>query len=304
MLLKQAVELDPTFARGHAWLAIAYSSLPLLGVGSRDSALALAQESADRAIALDSTLVDGRLAIAGIHLSQMRFADAEREVASALKRDPDNPDLHMFRGFALGHLGDVVGELEEQRRAHNLDPLNPDPLLSEQYDLYALGRFREAIDATRLLIDLDPNSAGAYLAMGTAYVFTGQPDSAVLAFEHAVRIDPTGYGDRVFTMFGYAAQGRWADAERERDIVLREKRNSPNLIEAFVAVTFGKYDAAAAAIDRAVEHREPLLLTIRLSCEPMFNPLKTNPRFIALAKRVGAVICPATVAWPIRPQTH
>lgn len=121
------------------------------------------------------------------------------------------------------------------------------------------------------------------------------------AFEHGVRIDSTAYGDRVFTVFGYGALGRWADAERERDIVLREKRNSPNVIEAFVGVTFGQYDAAAAAIDRAFEHREPLILTMRPSCDPMFNPIKTHPRFVALARRVGAVICPATVAWPIRP---
>ena len=126
-------------------------------------------------------------------------------------------------------------------------------------------------------------------------------DSAVRAFEHGVRIDSTAYGDRVFTMFGYATQGRWADATRERDVVLREERNSPNVIQAFVGVTFGQYDSAAAAMERALEHREPLILTMRWSCDPMFNPIKMHPRFVAVAKRVGAVICPATVAWPIRP---
>ncbi len=135
--LQQAVARDPTFARAHAWLAIASASLPNAGVGSPDSALVLAEKSVDRSTALDSNLVDGQLAIATIRLSQMRFAEAEQELAALLRRDPDNPDLHSFYAFALGMQGHIVEALEEQRHAHTLDPNNAGAYLAMEPPMFS-----------------------------------------------------------------------------------------------------------------------------------------------------------------------
>ena len=297
---KGAVARDAQFARAHANLAWAYALLPTTGFGSRDSLLALARESVDRAFALDSTLVDAWVANGNILVTEMRLADAERTFAKAVILDPGNAAVLQSHSFALGSLGRLDEALALGRRAHQVDPLDVGSLLVIQYTLYAQRQYRAAIDATRSILDLDPRSVSAYQNMGLAYAFLRMPDSAVAAFETGIRIDPKMFGGRMYMMFGYAAAGRWADAERVRAILNREGGNSPHFIKGIADLTFGKPDAAFSEIERGIEQREPLFQDLSLPCDPLFDPLKSNPRFDALARRLGAKTCPASGPWPIR----
>ncbi len=53
------------------------------------------------------------------------------------------------------------------------------------------------------------------------------------------------------------------------------------------------------ALEAAVEGGDPLLGSLSLPCDLVFDPLKTNPRFYALMRRIGARVCPAAARWPI-----
>jgi hypothetical protein len=66
-------------------------------------------------------------------------------------------------------------------------------------------------------------------------------------------------------------------------------------------LAFGETDAAMTALERGVAAREPLLGIVSLACDPLFDPLKSNPRFSPLVQRLGARVCPATGTWPIGP---
>ncbi|MEO8227576.1 MAG: protein kinase [Gemmatimonadota bacterium] len=302
--LKQAVARDPDFARAHAWLAIGYAYMALGGIGSPDSTLDLAKASVERAATLDATLVDVKRARASILIMQMQYSEAERTLAELAKADSDNVDLRWDHAIALGLCGRVGEALAELQLATKLDPFNTALLTATQYFLYAIGRNRDAIDVTRRLLQLDPGSVAGYGNLGLAYIFAGQPDSAVRAMEQAVALDSTAFGGRTFTMLGYAAAGRWPDAEREREAILRQPFNSPDFLRAMAGIAFGAYDSAAAAVARSVDHREPMLNGYAWSCEPLFDPIKTHPAFIAAAKQVGAAICPAVGTWPFPIRRH
>jgi hypothetical protein len=71
-----------------------------------------------------------------------------------------------------------------------------------------------------------------------------------------------------------------------------------------VDLAYGEYDAAMAALERGVAAREALLGIVSIPCDPLFDPLKANPRFAALMQRLGTRACPATGTWPVvtRPQ--
>jgi serine/threonine-protein kinase len=296
---RAAVTRDPRFARAHADLAWAYALLPTAGFGSRDSLLALARESAARAHALDSTLVDAWVANGMIFVTEVRLVDAERTLAKAVSLDPGNADIAQTHAFTLGSLGRLDEALAEARRAQRIDPLNVGSLIAIQYTLYLQRQYRRAIDAARPVLDLDPRSVAAYQVMGLAYAFLGIPDSAVVALETAIRIDP-GFGGRMYAMFGYAAAGRWADAERARVMAAREGGNSPHLIAGIADLTFGKPDSALIVVERGIELREPLFQDIAIPCDPLFDPLKANPRFEGLMRRLGVKMCAASGRWPIQ----
>jgi len=54
-------------------------------------------------------------------------------------------------------------------------------------------------------------------------------------------------------------------------------------------------------LQRAIAAKEPVFLTVWVNCDPMFDPLKADPRFGALMKQVGVTVCPAAGRWPIGP---
>jgi hypothetical protein len=126
------------------------------------------------------------------------------------------------------------------------------------------------------------------------------PDSAVVAFETAYRMDTGFRGGRSNLIFGYAAAGRWKEATRQRTASEREPAgNSPQYHRMVVDLAYGDDDAAMTALERGVTAREPLLGLISIPCDPLLDPLKSNPRFTALMRRLGAHACPATGRWPI-----
>jgi hypothetical protein len=50
---------------------------------------------------------------------------------------------------------------------------------------------------------------------------------------------------------------------------------------------------ALAALERTVEQRHMLVTEVSLPCDPLFDPLKSDPRFGELLRSAGMRICPS-----------
>ena len=304
-LFREAVARDPGFARAHAYLALAYADMPTVGVGSLDSAVALAQESAQRALALDSTVAEGYAAQSIILSDQMRLAEALKPLEKAVAIDSSNAEVVASYGLALSQVGRVREALVQARRAHEQDPLSVTALGLMAYFLLQTQQYREAIAENKAALDLDPRAVIVHVALGFAYAFSGLPDSAVAAFETAVKLNPKLFGGRSNLVFGYAVAGRWTDVARQRALIEEEgSGNSPNYYQMIVDLSYGKYDAAMTALERGIANREPLYGVFSIPCDPLYDPLKSNPRFAALMQRLGARVCPPTGKWPVTSRPH
>jgi serine/threonine-protein kinase len=299
-LLRDAVARDPGFARAHASLGAAYATLPAMGIGSADSARVLATESVERALALDSTLVQTHIAKSALLLLDLRFREAESSARRAIALGPDEPEAYIVLSWALGDLGDVEGSLAAAQRARDLDPLSTDALIAIHYAHYMARRYRASIDAARQTIALDPRGTNGILILASDYSFLGKSDSAVAAAESALAIDPRAFGSRGIAMFTYAAAGRWADAARQRTLAEQEGGNSPNFNTMQADIIFGDLGGALEAAERSVRAREPLFSWFYIACDPMYDPLKAKPRFVALLKELGATPCAPEARWPIK----
>jgi hypothetical protein len=77
--------------------------------------------------------------------------------------------------------------------------------------------------------------------------------------------------------------------------------NSANYRRMIVHLAFGENDADMTALERSVTNREALLGLISMACDPIFDALKTSPRFVPLMQRIGARACPAATTWPVPP---
>jgi serine/threonine-protein kinase len=304
-LYTAAVQRDPRFARPYAGLARSLTSLAQTGMGSRDSALAVARANAEKALSLAPELGEAYTGLATVEWLAGNLLAADTLAARAVALSPNEPDPHALRGVTLSKLGRLDSAIIEARKGVALDPLDPRSNVALRRRLFAAGRLEEAIAQARRVLELDPSPRTVTVALsqtGIAYAFIGRPDSGVAVLERMMRIDSTEVGARMYLLFAYAAAGRWADARAQRKALEREGGgNSPNFVRLVVHEVFGQIDSAVVDAERAVAAREPLYTVDDFSCDPMFDALKRSPRFIALVQRTGATVCPPRRPWPIGP---
>src|SRR5262249_49742881 len=132
-----------------------------------------------------------------------------------------------------------------------------------------------------------------------AYIFLGKPDSALIWAKRAFAAGGVSFESRHFVILAYAAAGRWADVDRERERGKKDPpSNSPQFARVLDGVIDGDIDSVMTTLERSVADREPDLGAGSIPCEPLLDRLKSSPRFAALVQRLGARPCPASERWP------
>ncbi len=299
-LFHQALEHDPRFARARAYLAVAQAALPLMGVGPLDSIVAEVRKNANAALAVDSTVAEAYIALSNALGAEMRFGESLVPLERAVELNPNHVDLLLAYALALASVGRVPEALAASQHAYALDPLSLSASGIYASHLALSGRIDEGLAGMKRALSLDPNEALIQRELGYTFGFAGQADSAFAHFQASYALDSLTFGGRSNLVFGYALEGRWHDAARERGLLEQSRgRTSLNYELAISEIAFGEYDKAMTSLERSVEAREPLLWVKSLPCDPLFDPLKADPRFGALMARIGAKACAPTLPWPI-----
>jgi tetratricopeptide (TPR) repeat protein/TolB-like protein len=126
---KKAVEIDPGWGAPWGYLAMLWVRF----THGQDPCVAYemwlppALQAADRALELDSTLVEPHVARGHALFEHMfDWEEAEREFRAALAKDPDHPDANIMYGYYLAMAGrphEAIGHLDRAAKGHPLDML-------------------------------------------------------------------------------------------------------------------------------------------------------------------------------------
>jgi serine/threonine-protein kinase len=298
----RAIARDPEFARAHAVLALAYTVLTVYVPDPKDSVPALMSASAERAVALDSTLADAQIAAALMQERGLHFPEAMAHYRKAIALEPANPYAHHAFGFFLlgkGHTDEAVRELA---RATQLDPLAKSAGTASALALAFARRGPAAIAESRRVLVIDSTFALAFQTLGLAQVISGQPDSAVRSLEWARQLSPGMPGRSGRLLFAYAAAGRWADAERIRTELHRPDGDRSGGIDvAFADFIFGDREPLVSllATDAGLRRWHEQYL---FGCNPLLDPLWSDARFQAAMRKLTVEPCRLARPWPIPPR--
>ena len=299
---REAVRRDPEFARAHAGLALAYGILPVYVPDPADSTTALMSASAERAVALDSTLADAQVALALALEAQLRLAEAERRYRIALTLEPSNATAHHVFGFLLHSIGRTDEAVLHLQQAARLDPLAKSAGASAAAALVAARRFPEALVEAHRVLALDSTFSLSILSLGVAQAFGGQTDSAVRTLERGVQLHPDLLGQHAILVYAYAASGRWADAERVRTQLRRQGGSiDGGVATALADLVFGDREPALRLL--ATESgRRRWYAGVGFGCHPMLDPLWVDARFRAAMRAFGVEPCPLARPWHLPPR--
>ena len=296
---KGAIARDPKFARAVAAAAVAYTLLASAGTVGGDTAYARVREFASRALALDSLSAAAHSAWAFVLSNDLRFNEALAEQKRASDLDPDNVEYLGAYAVALSTVGRVEEANQIIRRALASDPLSVQSMVDAQYFNYMLGRYDSATAFAHHALELDPTSGLSWSNLLSVYSATHKPDSALAASRNWYALGKT-YGAAGFLVLGYALAGHWSEAAALRDSLRRNPGdNSPSLSRMLIDFAYADFDDAMTALETGFDHREPVFASLVVSCDPLFDYLKPNPRFGKLMDRYGIKACPAKNVWPV-----
>ncbi len=284
---EEAIAKDPALAAAHSGLADALGLLPLYTDAPAEPALASALRSADHAIALDSTLAEAYASRGVLHGRTWRWSEAERDFRRAIALNPTYAPAHQW----LGELFVVTGRLPEAtrslERAVQLDPSSPVMLGSLGLALGLSGRTAEALTAAERAVSYDSSLLVTRFLLGATRLYARQPAAAIAPLEAAVQLDPGSRTALGLLGFAYGASGDMAAAQRTRArIESMPAAAGTDVAIARIALSLGGTSEALERLERAARARDPFFSS-ESATSPVFDALRTSPRYAALLRSVG-----------------
>ncbi|HEX4945038.1 MAG TPA: hypothetical protein VFZ34_00050, partial [Blastocatellia bacterium] len=221
------------------------------------------------------------------HFYEWDFASAELEHKRALELNPSSADVRQAYAFYLTYLGRFEQAFPEIRKAEELDPTSFYISRNVAQVFFFARRYDEAIEQSRRVIDLTPDNGNAYNWLIKALEMKGDDQSAFAArlkqaeANEASPDEITGM-KAAFASGGLKGYRRW---ELDRRLAREKSEYVGHLVIAMLYAEVGDKEQALARLQRAVENRN--LYVVALTVEPLWDSYRSDPRFVALVRRIG-----------------
>ncbi|MDQ3749939.1 MAG: tetratricopeptide repeat protein, partial [Acidobacteriota bacterium] len=281
---QQAVMLDPNYTLAYTGLADAYSVLPTYGGAPSREVVPKAREAALKALSLDNQLAESHISL-GIILNyyDYDFAGAEREFQRAIELNPNSAAAHQVYGNLLLNLGRHEESLNEIRRALEIEPLSP--FINRFYGIALLWarRYDESVEQLKKTLELDANFIPAYDTLGNAYRIQGRYADSVEAYASAQQA--LNNLEAAALMRDSFSKGGWQGFLRAMTDKPQLNYLKSNYVVATYHTELGEKDEAIALLNKAYEEREFFITLLKV--DPRLDPLRDDPRFQDLMRRVG-----------------
>jgi TolB-like protein/DNA-binding winged helix-turn-helix (wHTH) protein/Flp pilus assembly protein TadD len=281
---EQAIAKNSGYARAYAGLADSYALIGGYTGIQRPEFAANAKTAALRALQLDPSLPEAHTARAlVVENYDLDWQTAEREYRRAIALNPSYATAHHWYAEYLTWRGRFDEALSESERARQLDPLSL--IIAADYGaiLYYSRHYDRAIEQFLRVRDMDPNFSRAAIIVGV-YVEKGMLKEA-LALIQGPPVDAPWHWSLIAYVYGRA--GRQAEARHALARLLQLNRREPvdaaAIVRAYISV--GDKEHAFDWLEKAYSQQSIALTALRV--DPVYDPLRSDPRFQELLLRVG-----------------
>lgn len=284
---QDAIKRDETFAPAYVGLAKASTELGTVFIGAppgetRPEVISAARKALD----LDPNLAEAHTLLANVQQEQWQWAGAEAEYRHALELSPNNAEAHAGLALWLLCQGRTDEAVAWAQRGRQLDPLAVSGT-GIAWILFQSRRYDEAIHELRSVLAIKPDDANALLYLGFVLIAKNQPGEAIAVLEEAVSVSNRSPAVIGVLIRAYAHAGRRSDALRLLSELERRRKGGYVPAGAFVNayLGLGDNDQAFTWLERGYKEQSNILQFLRV--HPFFDPIRGDPRFADLLRRVG-----------------
>lgn len=287
---QRAIGLDPDFAPAHAGLADTYLVLGscFYGVLPPREAFPSARTAAETALRLDPGLAEAYATVGFVQYAfDWDWAGADRSFRRAIELNPSYATGRQWYALCLGVQGRWADALAEIARARVLDPLSLIVNTNAGVVHYLARDYEKAREHCARTLEMNPGFPIAHLLLAAVHCFAGRHAEARREQELYDRLaGPTAFGVTVGACHEALAGERRAAEEGMAELQRRAASETVFAWQlAMVHANLGAADEAFAALERAFAERSDVL--VFLSVDPHWDPLRTDPRFETMLRRVG-----------------
>jgi len=284
---RQAIEKDPNYALAYTGLADCYSFLSGQGIRPPQEVFPLAKDAATKAIQIDNSLSEAHTSLAYVKLYyDWDWAGAESEYKQAIALNPNYATPHHGYAYLLICSGRTEAAFAEIKKAEEIDPVSLIFQTDHGEFYYFARRPDEAIAQLQRAIDMDPSFVRAHFLMGRALIQKGRCDEGIEEALKAEKMSPVGEASG-WRAQEYASCGRKAEAQKVMKELLDLSKDhyiSPHWFAATQA-SLGNKDEAFKWLDQTIDRRFGPMIYLKMN--PIWDPLRSDPRFAERLRRVG-----------------
>ena len=285
---EQAVQRDPHYALAYLASAEAFAVMATNEFEAPQDMVPKAKQAAEQALNLDGGLAEGYGTLAQLRFFyDWDFPGAERQFRRALELSPNYATAHQWYGLLLMYQRRFEEAFQEIKKAQELDPLSR--VIRADLGLIYLysGRYDEAIQQGRTILEIEPNFSMAHDLLGMALGQKRMYPEAIAEFQKYLILSDRDPDALMRLGSAYAVSGDKDNALK----LLHELKSLPKgryaspCYFAALETALGEKDRAFKRLERALDQRASSLLL--LAVDPAFDPLRADPRFQDLLRRVG-----------------
>jgi serine/threonine protein kinase/Tfp pilus assembly protein PilF len=285
---QEAVEKDPAYALAYAGLADTYNLASFLNVFPPGEVMPKAKAAVAKALEIDDGLAEAHVSLGYASFTyDWDWTAAGRHFQQALAVNPSYVRNHAFYPLYLSSLGRFEEALAVAKRALDLDPASTGVSHVLAVQLYLARQFDQAIQQCRKTLEMDTNYAVAYAVLGQVYASKGLYREALTDLAKFSALSQGGAASLALLGYSHARLGDRNEALRILDELGAVSKRSFVTAFFFALVYAGLEDKDQAFmwLEKACEERFNRLAYLKV--EALWDPLRPDPRFAELVRRVG-----------------
>jgi tetratricopeptide (TPR) repeat protein len=281
---KLALARNPNYAQANAALANCYGRLGESGQMAYRDAFSKQKSEATRAIELDDSLPEGHAELANAAMTlDWDWATAATEFKRALELNPNSAIIHQKYAFYLVRTGQQPEALAEVERGVDLDPVSGRSFHYEGFIYYFSRQYDQALSLVRTVRELGVSPPDWSFLLGDVYAEKGMYADSISQFlKSGDGPDSLGHLGNAYARAGQVKLARKSISQLEELV----RKNGVGRYEiALVYAGLGKKQEALKWLEEAYDAHDVGLVYLKV--DPCLDPLRSDPRFDDLVRRVG-----------------
>ncbi len=285
---EQAIAIDPNYALAYAGLADSYVQGIWHAAFDSKAVLRKARAAGLRAVEIDDSLAEAHTALANIYQMDWNWSGAEQEIKRALALNPKLARAHHVDAFHQAIMGRHEEAIAAIKQAQALDPLNMIINSDVAEILSSARRPEEAIEQALEVVEMDPDFANAHLFLATVYHISGRAEESLEEYLKAKALNGESAARIAALRKAYGEKGLKGIYQKELEEILKKRASGAYYSPIHLAQMYVLLDQKESAFKwleiAYADHSAEMVIIIAW---PLFDPLRSDPRFADLLRRIG-----------------